>query len=181
VSIIAEALKKIERRRMSATTMSKSDTPVPLPSGQEAVAIKREPSRAPTRHRELAATVIALASVAGLALFSLNYFTKPKATFAQRPQQPPLQGASPALPERPASAKSAAPTQGSVLSLPILTKKDAELALNGIVYGQGEPVAIINNKVMWKGDSIQGAAIEEITPTSVTLLKSGRKILLELK
>ncbi|MDD5449264.1 MAG: hypothetical protein PHO42_01520 [Candidatus Omnitrophica bacterium] len=52
------------------------------------------------------------------------------------------------------------------------------LNLNGIVYDEERPYAIVNNKVMMKGDVIDGAALVEIGRNSVKFIYNDKEIVL---
>ncbi|MBI4335335.1 MAG: general secretion pathway protein GspB [Candidatus Omnitrophica bacterium] len=51
-----------------------------------------------------------------------------------------------------------------------------KLRLNGIVYDSQRPYAIVNNKVLSKGDMIEGACLVEINPESVKFKFEDREI-----
>lgn len=53
--------------------------------------------------------------------------------------------------------------------------------LNGIVFGDGSPYAIINDNILEEGDYVNGAAVMRIEENEVTLDDQGRKITLILK
>lgn len=55
------------------------------------------------------------------------------------------------------------------------------LTLNGIIGGTGEPLAIINNKILKKGDSIYGARLIYIAKDKVTLSYRDREFTLEME
>lgn len=49
----------------------------------------------------------------------------------------------------------------------------SSLILEGIIYDEAKPLAIINGKVLKPGDSVNDATIESITATKVILRKNG--------
>ncbi len=53
-------------------------------------------------------------------------------------------------------------------SLPV-AENAPEWKLGGIMYGDGEPTAVINGKIVTRGDEINGAKILKIGPKSVTI------------
>ncbi|MFC1807849.1 thioredoxin domain-containing protein [Candidatus Omnitrophota bacterium] len=53
--------------------------------------------------------------------------------------------------------------------------------LTGIVYDAQNPGAIINNELVYVGDSIGGARVLEINEQEVTLSKNGREIVLKME
>jgi len=57
----------------------------------------------------------------------------------------------------------------------------SEFKLTGIVLGEGAPMAIINESVYMKGDTIKDLKISEITKDTVSLEKDGRTLELRVK
>lgn len=55
------------------------------------------------------------------------------------------------------------------------------LNLNGIVYDEERPYAIINNKVLLRGDTIEGATLIEINRDNVKFMFDGKEIVLNAK
>jgi len=53
--------------------------------------------------------------------------------------------------------------------------------LNGVVFGDANPYAIINDTILEVGDYVNGAAVVSIEKNKVTLDDQGRKITLTLK
>ena len=53
--------------------------------------------------------------------------------------------------------------------------------LNGIIQGNGESLAMINNTILKKGDFYQGGQIINITSSSVTLFYRDKEITLRIK
>lgn len=62
-------------------------------------------------------------------------------------------------------------------SIPI----QSPLALNGIVHGNGEELAILNNQISRIGDEIDGATLQEIGNDFVILEKEGKRFQLKMK
>lgn len=54
------------------------------------------------------------------------------------------------------------------------------LILNGIMYIEGEPRAIINNMTVFVGDSVSGAVVKDIQESSVTLNTETTEIIINL-
>ena len=59
-------------------------------------------------------------------------------------------------------------------------KKPAPWVLNSILYSSQRQHAIINNKIIKKGDTINGAKLISLTPDSVRLIKQGKIIQLRI-
>lgn len=75
-----------------------------------------------------------------------------------------------------------APYDRSAESLTIVTgMKYPEFILNGIMYIEGGPRAIINNSIVEEGDAVSGANIKRIDRKSVVLEYNGVEIVLNLK
>lgn len=55
------------------------------------------------------------------------------------------------------------------------------LTLDGIVEGRGEPMAIINARIVKVGDNLQGASVVRINKESVLLVYEGQEFLLRIK
>lgn len=55
------------------------------------------------------------------------------------------------------------------------------LTLNGIVWNVDKPIAIVNNKILRKGDSIEGAEVLDITQAGVSLRFEAKQIMLKPK
>lgn len=55
------------------------------------------------------------------------------------------------------------------------------LNLNGIVYDEERPYAIINNRVLLKGDTIEGATLIEINRDNVKFMFNDKEIVLNAK
>lgn len=55
------------------------------------------------------------------------------------------------------------------------------LRLNGIMEGKGESLAVINNKILRKGDFIEGAELIDISSNKVTLLYNRKEIILYME
>ena len=54
------------------------------------------------------------------------------------------------------------------------------LALNGIVWDENFPLAMINDQVLGVGEKIDNRQIKKITRTEVTLEEQGREFILTL-
>ena len=56
-----------------------------------------------------------------------------------------------------------------------------DLKLQGIFWGNSNPQAIINRKIVSVGDQVEDAEVEAITQESVTLSRNGEKLELKLE
>lgn len=157
MSIINEALKKAEKSIHAA-----------LPAAQKNTA----------KRYAFYGAVLVLAVVIETGLFNLisrsgaprNIPVEPAAALPIPAQQP---APSPApLP----------PTEGqhTMLSLQQVEKKAPELALNGIFFSEDKGYyALINNRIIKKGDIIEGAEVSRIDLDKVELVSEGRLITLK--
>jgi len=55
-----------------------------------------------------------------------------------------------------------------------------DLKLSAISWKGGEPIVLINDLVLRRGESVEGAEVVEIYPRSVVLISSGERIVLSL-
>lgn len=62
----------------------------------------------------------------------------------------------------------------------IIFEQSKNLSLQSTVFG-ATPTAIVNNKVLKKGDMINGFLVVEINPSSVLMEKNGSKVLIWMK
>ncbi len=70
--------------------------------------------------------------------------------------------------------------QGLPISAPAPAEKPEEtFKLQGVFWGTPRPQAIINRQVLFVGDQIKGAKVVSISKEGVTLLLSGKEILLK--
>lgn len=63
----------------------------------------------------------------------------------------------------------------------LLFMADRQMSLNGIVTGTGKPIALIDNRVVEEGESLQGMKLVRVLPNEVQLEKDGRVTTLKLK
>ena len=64
---------------------------------------------------------------------------------------------------------------------PVSKQASHELSLNGIVWDQENPLAIINDTIVKVGSAVDGNTIVDIQENSVTLTNGSRTLKLELK
>ena len=55
------------------------------------------------------------------------------------------------------------------------------IVLNGIVHGNGEEMAMLNNQIIRVGDEIEGATLSEVGADYVVLQKKGKPLKLKLR
>ena len=182
MSIIQEALKKAQ-----ADQGASASRPLP-PRHKEGVTVPPSATGAPSAKKPVApkkvlAVVPVVLLVAAIALVS--YFLWPRVADRARP------GA--AVPD-PAQEVSYRPLPGSVAQDTALAgepeaadrKTDyagttPTLILNGIMYLEEGPRAIINNAIVETGDSVGGARVERIERKKVILIYNDVEITLNLK
>lgn len=188
MSIIQEALKKAEAKTMGteAAQPERAESPRAQPAagaGPEStrkaapdVAVRRAGRAAPagTRYAALAAAIaIALISVAAATVMQ-RADRRPPAPEVARVEQP-----APAVDDAAtAQADKASPEAGPVSTIPLTEKSGFEL--NGIMYIEGDPRAIVNNSMVEVGDTVSGARVARIERRAVFLDKSGEEIRLDL-
>jgi hypothetical protein len=70
---------------------------------------------------------------------------------------------------------------GKSYSGEILLASGAKIELGGIVYSEESPVALINGRVVARGDSVEGLTVAKIEPERVELEGHGVRVFLVLK
>ena len=90
----------------------------------------------------------------------------PKAVVEQIPVEPPKKNvdAPPQVLLRPPSVP------------PVAPKKPPALHIQGIIWGGGQPQAVMNNAVVQAGDEVSGVKIDSIRKDEVVVLFEGEKI-----
>jgi len=96
-------------------------------------------------------------------------------------QTPPIVPVTPKEAPPPPQETASTPTTpaASSQSSPIVLK--SSLTLNGIVQGEGEDLAILNNQITKIGEDIEGATLLEIGKDSVLLEEGEKRFRLKLK
>lgn len=157
VSIINDALKKAQQKNKSPD----SPTPQTQGPGGDAGSVKNKPAAVlrPKKTKFISFIIIVIIGI-GIAAF---FIKKPPAATPEKiiPNTPVVEE----------NLKSVPPPPGL---LPALN-------LNGIVYDEERPYAIINNKVLLKGDTIEGATLMEINRDNVKFMFNDREIVLNAK
>lgn len=69
----------------------------------------------------------------------------------------------------------------NISSPPSTSTNFPQLTLNGIVYDEERPYAIVNNKVLLKGEMIEGATLVEIKRDSVKFLFNDKELIIKAK
>jgi len=72
------------------------------------------------------------------------------------------------------------PTRPPNLEKVAKVRKDGVYTLTAIYYSQGRKLAIINGKLVKKGDTINGGRVKEISPNVVHIQGPGKPIVLPL-
>lgn len=93
-----------------------------------------------------------------------------------RPEQPDQS-------ERPAAAGDFPTIQSMVFQRPVAEPRppQTEFILNGIMYIDGSPRAIINDSMVGVGDAVSGARVLKIEKRNVVLQHNGAEVILDLK
>lgn len=175
MSLILEALKKLERER---------DT-----SGRGFLVVAQTPWRGSGRRRwlRLGAVAVAGGALAGAGawlswrvLSSRAETAQPAATAPTAAATPAAAGARAPLPPpiwdapaatRPAVARAATPPPAG----PEAAAPPAVLRLEAISVQDGEPVAVINGRLVRKGESVDGALVTWIGADAVEVEVEGRR------
>ena len=184
MSIIQEALKKAQTTY--AKEVVKAESPKEIDTDIEAAVNK--PHRLPAPLTKLIPGVALLALVTVLGFSS--FLSKPS---AESRRDGPYHDVSyktiamdDSLKNMPDAgigirAEDIAPSVKSVISSSAAFVNAPELELNGIMYLQERPRAIINGNVVGVGESVNGARIDTITSNAVLLNYDNLEITLKLK
>lgn len=194
MSIIQEALKKVQKDVERAL-------PAQEQTGKEAACFERaelsahgspRTEKSPSVYAPYLLAVLFLLGAA--AIYGLRYHAKgapdgPPAEFADIAATPETAASAPAAvrvrPE-PATKPGFLPAEliKGVASIPFgaVKRSGAEaLVLNGIMYLDDGPRAIINNSIVTEGESVEGAVVKRINRKSVILSSGGSEFTIDLK
>lgn len=169
MSIINEALKKAQQVNVNPDQPSPAPTPAPKAQVLDEAAvqplsrsIKKEPAVAlqPKRTKKYVFFVAVIAVVVGISIMAILIKKPPVAIYEEVVSSIPAQEAS---------------------RVPHGSTMPPMLSLNGIVYDQDRPYAIVNNKVLLEGDTLEGATLTEINQDNVKFTFKGKEILLNAK
>ena len=178
MSIINDALKKVARDTQ-ARVPAAQDGGGERPSAPEQPVYPRTEPRVttlqPKRHVMITITAVVLSAVVGV----VAAYTAKTVAWKRQPA-----GASSAVSENgraiPALSASA-PVTSPVASASPGGADTPLLDLNGIVYDEQKPYAVINNKILKEGENIAGATVIKISPEEVQLILKDKKIELRPK
>jgi|GEM_PF-3992261 len=167
MSIINEALKKVQEIRKEHPS---KDTAAPSPAGIEAKPHISLSVPANKKGIVKIAGIVVIIGVTAIALLKTTGILFPKKTIpaapvSTRPQPRALPKPAPET-ENPSVAPSSSSQDDSLPTL----------ILNGIVYDEQRPYAIVNNRVLQKGEEIEGAQLIEIYKDKVKFLFQDREI-----
>lgn len=175
MSIISDALNKVSDKRIDYIRLREERIKRDLSTDIEKIALKK-------RRWSFSAIVGTLFIVGFSVLLFLYYIESlpssiyPKSTSFNTPERPALKIETPKD-----SVTESAPSFFSTISLKEKKEVLPALTLNGIIGGRGEPLAIINNMVLRKGDFIQGAQLLEIYTDRVELISGDKEITLRIE
>lgn len=152
MSIIYEALKKVEKSQATIASMISDEARLRMPSYDKAARITRA---------FLPVAMVILGFF--IANFIFELVTKPAFVPEKiRPQQ----AAAAAKQKEPAiAAAAAAPVvnEHRQLAVKITREPMGQLVLNGLFFSENKGYALINNQILKEGDEIDGAIVRRIT------------------
>jgi len=193
MSIIQEALRKAEEH-IKDMEQAEARPPESKMEGPEKAAAQQAVAPAvnkATKAKQDTKTVAMLLVLLVLAaVFAASQFFPRKAAAPKQAAGQEAAGKEEAAPaslpkEAPAAPVKAQefPTLQSVLFKQPEEKKPAspEFVLNGIMYLEGSPRAIVNDVMVEPGDTVNGAKVVKIDRQDVVLLYNGSEIVLKLK
>ncbi len=152
MSIINEALKKAQEANKQRVNVAADQVPEPsagAPSNTQVSslpAVSRQGFKRPAKIRRFLPVLMVVVIISGTLLFFKSFFKK--VSKVEPIKEETRQASAPVSPSKNAP------------DLPTLN-------LSGIVYDNERPYAIVNNKVLSKGDMIEGATLIEINRASV--------------
>lgn len=167
MSIVNEALKKAQDQKANLANKDlDKDAIEPKPISEIETRPKITPTRAKEAKKFIFFTIIAI--IGGIIFLKNSSYLLHK--------------------KIPLNSNISTPSQEIPNSVPIVSApKSSEgsflptFTLNGIVYDEVRPYAIVNNKVLLKGDLIEGAKLVEINRDSVKLIFNDKEIELTAK
>jgi hypothetical protein len=164
MSIINDALKKAQEKNKAEDIVT-GPAPIAQPASPPTPA-HRQSYKAPADAKRLIPALISLIVIAtGVVFFrSFSRKTAPDAGLFLAPASPIAEPVSPAV------SAPAVP-----MPAPLNAQGFPVLKLNGIVYDSERPYAIVNNKVLSKGDAVEGATLTEIEQEKVKFVFNGRE------
>lgn len=179
MSIVNEALKKVNLNKLDKKTVEKKPAIPP-------VAAESTPQINITNVTHSKTPYIIIAVVGSVAIltaflmfgFFINNNQSNSPVLASNPQAPLAAGSAKA------SLGGLEPPQkepGAIDKIINNLKNRTQFQLNGIVYSDVDPTAIINDTIVREGDQINGATIESIQENFVKLSQEGKEITLEVK
>lgn len=181
MSIINEALKKAQETNQQRVNVAADRAPAPnagAPSNTQISplpAVSRPDFKWSGQAKRFLPVLITVIIISGALVYSKSFFRKisPAANL--------LPVSSPSAPAKAEPIKEET-RQTSAPGLPAKNTPDLpNLNLTGIVYDNERPYAIVNNKVMSKGDMIDGATLIEINRESVKFVFNDKEFELSSK
>ncbi|GEM_PF-4114655 len=169
MSIIHEALKKAAQIKKDSGFAQADGSTGPKEPDANIAPISSQTPKAQVKNFNLIVRAVPFVFAAGLiavaALLIYNYRN------LKGPEGSPAAQQTPSEPAAPVTLKGILPKETPA----------NEYVLSGIVYEDKEPMAVINDKIYFIGDDINGAQVVEITYNRVLLKKSGKLTELKVK
>ena len=164
MSIVNDALKKIEAKKEPVTTQPLAQEKEPLQVQDTNSKIDSKPSK---RKNPLYLVLVAIVGVILLSILLIITISSNR------------DDSGPRTASKSKNRISKSSGRGGSLFNPLA--KDKGFILAGIMYSEYEPAAIINNRVVKPGDQIDGAIVESIQEDLVKLSQEGQELLLRLE
>ena len=180
MSIIADALKKVEKKR-EPVVVSKTPSYTQAQTPQPQINITHV-----TQHKVsylFVGIMVAAVVFMGL-LFTKFSHSKPSYQLAEDTSADPATQAQ-AQKLQPKPIITPEPTQATFANsnFPILKKlvNDSNFRVSGIMYDENDPAAIINNQIVREGESIGEATVERIERDQVKISYEGKEFTLKVR
>jgi len=197
MSLIQEALDKVQEKRFGKGSVKAKSAAVPEPAAvitgnRPAEPVKKEVHfTVPVAGAAVAVAAIALVLI--FVLFGSNLSgsaakkagpTRPRLEVRQNVIYKPI---TPVSEEKSDAASAAQAVMAPVIEAMAKTSSSGissrmpKLILNGIMYVEGNPRAIVNGYTVLEGDSVSGAVVKEIRKDSVVFNANDVEITIDLK
>lgn len=184
MSIIQEALKKADQhikdhgKAVQPAEPTRSQAVAPAPSEQTS-------QSSPAARRDPKAVVILLVVLIATALLAASHLF-PRKNIPAKSSDGGLASKSEELPALPSAIFQQPKSSAAAGASPAQEQEEKkpappEFVLNGIMYLEGNPRAIINDVMVEAGDIVGGARVVKIEKKSVLLQHNGAEISLDLK
>ena len=182
MSIVNDALKKIEKKRDSANLKTPPQKIEEKRGEQPPVQMPITPPKVSPQKKKKKFYLLKIIIFLGIVLTSA-FFIKLFSDRSGNPISPrnPMDPVSPISSDTVGSRSERVTPFGQIVETTIPLTGGAKFELTGIMFSEDNPVAIINNEIVSEGDTIEGAVVDSIQESRVELSYSGQDLILKVK